>query len=671
MSSHRSPGSPLLRLAGEAAQRTLARAALTLLALLGACSPLVEAAGESSNAAAEAARPGPFAVGVRRLVLTDPSREDPLTGGHRAFVTEVWYPAAESARGGKTVSFFEFFEPHREAGEMFVRHFGGDPEAIERRFRSLAVRDAERREGRFPLLVFSHGNGGVRHQNIQQLDHLASHGYIIATPDHTGNCGVTVIDDKIIQYDRGGRQRAMVDRPRDCSYIIDHLLAESARAEGWLAGAIDPERIGVLGHSFGGLTSCQMAASDPRVKAILPMTLGAMKTTSIPVLLMLGEEDRTLQKVGNVASISYLMSCTGPRHLLVLKRGGHFTYSDMDVINPEFGDGIGKDKKGDPPFEYLPSSLAKEIINVYSVAFFDHYLRGDAKAGALLRSNVYPDEVELREEKGLAAAPQDAGPPAVASPAVAAPASPAGAALAQPAPSQGDASAGAPAKRRVLLVTGDDVPAHDWRTTTPATRKILEDSGRFEVFVTEDPALLESSSSLARYDLVLLNYRNNPNGSPLSEAARRNLLEHVRSGKGLAALHFAVNAWGDWEEYAKLIGRIWIGRRAGEKVSGHGPRGAFRVSVSKEEAGIAHGIEDFETSDELYSRLVGETPIRVLATAYSADYSQRNEPMAWTLDYGKGRVYVNVLGHDAAAREIEGFRKLLVAGCLWAAGETP
>ena len=49
-----------------------------------------------------------------------------------------------------------------------------------------------------------------------------------------------------------------------------------------------------------------------------------------------------------------------------------------------------------------------------------------------------------------------------------------------------------PAKIRVLLITGDDVPVHPWRATTDSVRKTLEATGKFDVKVAEDPLILES-----------------------------------------------------------------------------------------------------------------------------------------------------------------------------------
>jgi type 1 glutamine amidotransferase len=228
-----------------------------------------------------------------------------------------------------------------------------------------------------------------------------------------------------------------------------------------------------------------------------------------------------------------------------------------------------------------------------------------------------------------------------------------------------------PSRPRALIVTGADVGAHDWRATTPVTRTILENAGGFQVFVCEDPGILESASSLSSYDVIVLNYRNAPE-TRLGEAARKNLISFVEGGKGLVAIHFVVNAWTDWDEFGKLIGRVWVGRRqGGEKVSGHGPRGTFQVRITDRESPITKGIEDFEADDELYARLAGDTPIHVLATAHSADYSKADEPMAWTLNRGRGRVFVTVLGHDARSRENPAFGKLLAGGARWAAGVEP
>ncbi|HOW70872.1 MAG TPA: ThuA domain-containing protein [Phycisphaerae bacterium] len=210
---------------------------------------------------------------------------------------------------------------------------------------------------------------------------------------------------------------------------------------------------------------------------------------------------------------------------------------------------------------------------------------------------------------------------------------------------------------RILLVTGRDVPAHPWRETTPALREALEKTGKFEVLVSEEPAVLESSA-LASYDVILLNYYNWERPE-ITDQAKENLLKFVKSGKGLVSFHFSVRAWGKWAEYRKLIGRIWVDS------SGHGPRGTFKVKVADADHYITQGLTDFEADDELYAKLIGDTPINVLVEAYS-EWSKKTEPIAWTLDYGQGRVFNIVLGHDAKACRLPQFVQLLQRGTVWA-----
>lgn len=595
------------------------RALPVILSVLS--TPALSAAGKDYSA------PGSYPVGVRTLVLVDQDREDSYSGGLRTLVTEVWYPAVESARSAKKTTFSEFFGKYQAEAGQFVDHFGGKLSEVESRFRCAGVRGAALRQGVFPLLVFSHGNGGIRHQNIFQVEHLASHGYIVVSADHTGNAGLAPLPSGALPYDRSGRGRSARNRPRDVSFLITELLRRNAQAGSWLHKSLDGERIGLLGHSFGGFTVCKVAEADRRVKAILPMTVGYGRKTSVPMLLMLGEKDRTMGAAGNAVARLYYQGCEGPKHLVSLKRGGHFSFTDMDAIAPGFGDGIGGE-------EFLPIARAKGVVNAYSLAFFDHYLRADAPSGRYLRTN--PDETEILLKSGNL--PK----------------------LGRPSPAQVS-----PVKKKVLIITGDDVPAHDWRKTTPHLRTVLSGKDGSEVIVCEDPSIL-AGGGLSKYDAIVLNFRNPPPRDP-GPAARKALAEYVKSGGGLVVVHFAIFAFPGWEEYRRIIGRVWVGRVSGKKISGHSPRGTFDVKVLDREHPAVAGLEDFTADDELYSKLQGEGRIRVLLDAHS-EYSGKREPVAWARSYGKGRVLVTVLGHDLKSREVPAFKALLRQGTAWAAG---
>lgn len=232
----------------------------------------------------------------------------------------------------------------------------------------------------------------------------------------------------------------------------------------------------------------------------------------------------------------------------------------------------------------------------------------------------------------------------------------------------------ADAKIKLLLITGDDVGAHKWQETAPATRDILAKSGRFDVKIVEDLSCLEDAAALKTFDIIFF-HRYDRSGL-ISDKARENLTAFVRGGKGFAVAHLASASFGPtvkktgdqievvkpgWDEFKNLCGRIWI-----MKASGHGPRAPFKVNIAKKDHPIIRGISDFEADDELYAKLQGEGSIDVLATADS-DWSKKTEPLAFTVNYGKGRVFHEAFGHDVKALDNPSIAKLICQGCEWAA----
>lgn len=223
-------------------------------------------------------------------------------------------------------------------------------------------------------------------------------------------------------------------------------------------------------------------------------------------------------------------------------------------------------------------------------------------------------------------------------------------------------SAAEPAKKlNVLLLTGDDVePAHNWAEVSQAIKQVLVASGKFEVKVCEDPGVLESKASLGRYDLIFMNLYNAKTPT-LTDAAKQNLLDFVKGGKGFAVSHLSSASYKEWPEFRKLCGRYWV-----MGTSGHGPRSTFKVRIVNQSDPIVAGLADFEADDELYAKLQGSEPINVLVEADS-DWSKKTEPLAFTLQYGQGRVFHEAFGHDGKAVLNPSVAKLIARGCEWAA----
>ena len=218
-----------------------------------------------------------------------------------------------------------------------------------------------------------------------------------------------------------------------------------------------------------------------------------------------------------------------------------------------------------------------------------------------------------------------------------------------------------PGKIKVLLVTGDDVqPAHNWREVSQELRETLITSDKFDVRLCEDAGVLDSTATVSHYDLVFLALYNAKTPT-LSVDAKANLLSFVKNGKGLAISHLSSASFKEWEEFPKLCGRCWVMGK-----SGHGPRAVFKARIANKDHPITQGLADFEADDELYAKLQGDVAITVLVEADS-DWSKKTEPLAFTVEYGKGRVFHETFGHDGKALRNPAVQKLIQRGCEWAA----
>jgi type 1 glutamine amidotransferase len=216
-------------------------------------------------------------------------------------------------------------------------------------------------------------------------------------------------------------------------------------------------------------------------------------------------------------------------------------------------------------------------------------------------------------------------------------------------------------KTGVLLVTGIDYPGHLWRQTAPALAEALRKDSRLDVYTVEDPNCLDSAT-LTNYRAILLHFQNWQTSGP-GVTARENLLRFVKKGGGLVSVHFACGAWHDeWPEFRKIVGRVWD-----PALRPHDPYGKFRVKISDPNHPITKRVAEFETTDELYTCLVGEEPIHILLTANSV-VDQKEYPMAFIKDYGEGRVFLTTLGHDLKAITNPAVTEMMRRACAWSAG---
>ncbi|MCG5467805.1 S9 family peptidase [Micromonospora sp. LAH09] len=212
-----------------------------------------------------------FAVGVRQLKLNRDGRALPTT---------LWYPAAGQSGGA-------------------------------------AKRSAAAAEGRFPVVMFSHGLGGRPDDYATLLTTWAAAGFVVAAPTfpHTS----TGADNNVLD---------VLNQPADVSYALDQVLALDAKADDQLQGRLDADRVAAAGHSAGGVTTIGLftANRDERLDAgvvFAGTALGvgtAFAGAAAPQLFVHGELDEVVEYAAGKAAYDKV---PWPKAMLSLPKGDH------------------------------------------------------------------------------------------------------------------------------------------------------------------------------------------------------------------------------------------------------------------------------------------------------------------------------------------------------------
>ncbi|MDP8244856.1 MAG: HEAT repeat domain-containing protein [Candidatus Hinthialibacter antarcticus] len=245
-------------------------------------------------------------------------------------------------------------------------------------------------------------------------------------------------------------------------------------------------------------------------------------------------------------------------------------------------------------------------------------------------------------------------------------------------------SSAAPLK--ALIIDGQN--NHDWKATTPVLKYMLEDCGRFEVDVAtsppQDSSLKNFRPEFSKYDVVVSNY----NGNLWSKETQTDFENYIKNGGGLVSYHAADNAFPEWLEFNKMIALGgWGGRneksgpmvrvRDGKIVldhspgrgGAHGPRRDYPVVMHDLKHPISKGLPKvwLHAKDELYAKMRGPANIEDLLGYGKSKLTNENEPLLFTIEYGKGRIFHTALGHDVYAMRCIGFAFTLQRGTEWAA----
>lgn len=244
---------------------------------------------------------------------------------------------------------------------------------------------------------------------------------------------------------------------------------------------------------------------------------------------------------------------------------------------------------------------------------------------------------------------------------------------------------------KTMIIAGQD-GSHYWQGACDALKQILENSGLFQVDFAFTPNfggdITTFHPDFSKYELVVINY----GGATWAEPARKAFEKYVNDGGGVVIIHSSVVPMADWKEYNEIIGMgAWDGRNEKDGPYLYLKNGQYVYDYSPGYAGY-HGlqhetvIEHHATEhpilkglrprwkhfkDEIYTRMRG--PVKNLEILATVNERGRQEPLMWTVKYGKGRVFVDLLGHCGNDPNMiysmlcTGYQVTLLRGSEWAA----
>jgi type 1 glutamine amidotransferase len=251
-------------------------------------------------------------------------------------------------------------------------------------------------------------------------------------------------------------------------------------------------------------------------------------------------------------------------------------------------------------------------------------------------------------------------------------------------------------KIKLLIIEG--VSNHDWRHRLVLVKDILSRDGSFDVDVSitpseiGDPAWASWRPDFSKYDVVLSGYNNLGGKARWPVEVQKSFEDFVRNGGGFYCYHEANNSFAEWPEYNKMIGLGWRGVDYGQAIvvrpdetldyipPGQGERTGHgnRVDVTVHQLGdhpIHSGLpRSWMAADiEVYRYARGPAEnLTVIAYAREAR-TQLQFPIEWTVQYGKGRVFVSTYGHvwandpDPKGMHCAAFQTIMVRALKWLA----
>jgi predicted dienelactone hydrolase len=188
-----------------------------------------------------------------------------------------------------------------------------------------------------PLILFSHHSGGHRRASTFLTTHLASHGYVVAAMDHSEVAAPELArKENETPEQRAARGESWISsRVPDALFLLEYMLSQPVPE-----APVDADRIGIVGHSFGGWTALEAPRVEPRIRSVVALAPGGSTKRrpgiipavaefgwahEIPMLLVAGDHDACLP----LETMHELFErAPEPKKMVVLERVDHMHFVD-------------------------------------------------------------------------------------------------------------------------------------------------------------------------------------------------------------------------------------------------------------------------------------------------------------------------------------------------------
>ena len=349
---------------------------------------------------------GKYNIGTQVYFWTDKSRGEVYTtdpSDYRELMVQIWYPAkgGENYQKAPHVTFPEkaISSIARTAGlpTSFGKH--GTQLTSNSVFGLLPIQNKK-----FPLILFSHGDGGLLTQNTSQVEELVSNGYIVIACNHTYNASIT-FDKKgnSIPYKQNvsWNEQAQYHKKYYTNLLINYryqdlaFLLKVLKQNKFDDGSVNPfqnninfEKVGAMGHSMGGGTTYIAMLKNHQIKAGVALDgwfFGLLeadaKTNTKKPFLHLGQEqfldtniegDINFSKDGkrNFEIYNNILETNEESYGVYIKNSLHYSYTDMKLIyNQGAPLALPLDSLGEVDKNIVDYVLDKTILDFFNYVF--------------------------------------------------------------------------------------------------------------------------------------------------------------------------------------------------------------------------------------------------------------------------------------------------------------